>query len=523
MTKKINFRLKPIKNDEVATDITKKLWPYNVYEVMAPRFEYGDVFSQIFLRLLVIENKANGRELNSFNSTEVNAVKEYLQKNLGNIFVHDLTEKVHAHIKFDNLTDGKVDDKTMQSLLKTYQESETLTKQLIFQDAITGEIVPLLPDTFNIDLDREHVSELAIDIKPLELGFPKILDLRKAQKQATRLYRNISKSETYSEEDFEEAFEIELEEEDFSIYLDDDIDSFEQNEKKDTPRYEKESSLIYLGVRECVFLEFIAFYNEALERVQFTSPFNQETDLWFERQVYRSNALSEPVQRFLSEVELLENKHKEAREEKINNLRNKPRDSISDPLLDAICQSKTFKPLEEYYERNLSTRSHESLSVFNTLGVAFEGLLLIIIKRSRNVEKLLALRDKTYKVFKDRIMRQFVFHGIDCPRSLITKTAYDNWKDVVQGKDLKNQVLISRFLAVILDSLYDYQSNFILRINEKKPDYIRTFKRLNWLRNTGSHYTSEISFNIDEEAKTFKNFMITLINYYDKGDSDGEE
>lgn len=517
MTRKINYRLNPIVNQAIFSDVQQKLWPYYMYEIMAPKIEHTDLFVQLFLKLLIHENKENGRDLDRFEAYEVESVSQFLREKLGEIFNADLINKIINNIKANHLLDNRINSESIRKISSTFTHTVSLSKQIVFQDALTGEIVPLLPG--QIDIETASKSSVNIDIKHMMLNSPGILDLRKAQMLSTRLYKKMFAA---FEETNDLTEEFDYEEEDFSTYFED-IRPSKLEEKTDNDRSQSLDTSIVLLNKKSLFFEFNAFYNTTVQSIQFTSPFNQETDLWFTRQVYHGGALSPLVRAFLDNLEAIEKKHNDTYLLETKERRITSSIMTKDPLYAALRQSSTLCSLSTYYETNIAQRETSAISLLNTLGVLLEGILLHIIRNFDNIESLLRLASLPYIDFKNQVSHAFSLFGIEYPSDYITKTTYTKWKDVVSGQETIHQVLISRFLAVMLHSVYDSNSKLLSRILMKHSDYLDTFKHINRLRNRGSHYSDVITFNVANEVALFKDFIRTLIHYYDKGVNDGEK
>lgn len=127
-------------------------WPFYRYTALLPEQIGGDMFVWLFLSLCVYVNETNGHSKDAYPKETVDTVRRMLTEKFSSVIDGQTLDKIQANAERDFVKDGKIKEETF-SFLSTYENlfSDKLEKKYVFQDAITGEIVPNFDDHLEVD------------------------------------------------------------------------------------------------------------------------------------------------------------------------------------------------------------------------------------------------------------------------------------------------------------------------------------------------------------------------------------
>ena len=143
-------------------------WPFVRYEALIPEQIKGDLFVWLYLSLFTYKNEQNNLAKNSYSLAVKEEVKKILADKFGKIIDAQTLDKIIANAEKDYVV---MDDERSSlkaevfGFLETYEElfSDKLQLRYIFQDGITGEVVPDFSDSF--DLDKKEAGKKDVDKK----------------------------------------------------------------------------------------------------------------------------------------------------------------------------------------------------------------------------------------------------------------------------------------------------------------------------------------------------------------------
>jgi hypothetical protein len=219
-------------------------WPFYKYDVLMPEHIPTDVFVWLYLSLFVHINQQTGKSKDSYAVEEKNQVKRLIKEEFSGVIDEITLDKIIIYAERDYvLRDETVrqpemrkilDEKAFQ-LLESFDDlfSSNLQIKHIYQDAITGEIVPVFEDMPYLQDCREDEYKrlnLLVSKKPSPGR------IKTAYRNYLRLFKN-----TIDESDVADVslFEDPDAEVDFNPFAEDTdlIDPAENNSLKDPENF----------------------------------------------------------------------------------------------------------------------------------------------------------------------------------------------------------------------------------------------------------------------------------------------
>lgn len=277
--------------------------PFYRYSALLPKELGGDLFVWLYLSLVVFTNEGKNLAKDSYTDEVKQIVQKILIDKFGNVIDSQTFEKIVSNAERD-FVDGVVLKQNTFTFLDTYEDlfSDKLDVKYVYQDAITGEVVPFFGDTSYLEDVKENGIIVREGIKEPS---------KKAVKKAYEQYAKIKKfSSNY------ETVEIELEDEyddaDEQTYLDDSyFDESEEIPEKKELKNLRDYNVIFLKDKKTIFhLETKVFVED--NELVFKSPFGVNTNLWINKCIKKGRNVSEPLNARIKEIEskyLIEEKH----------------------------------------------------------------------------------------------------------------------------------------------------------------------------------------------------------------------
>ena len=308
-----NFEGKPIPE--------KVVWHFYRYKVQITDKKDNDVFEWLYLSLFVYQNRMLNKDELSYDEDVKNQVKAIMLNKFSDVIDNTIITNVIRNSENDFIYhDKKINrdfiKKECLGFLSTYENlfGDNLRPTYIYQDAITGEVVPFFGDTAFLKNISNHDPNNCLEFDK-KITKPSKSSIDFAYKQ----YEKLSKFK--AEEDITEAElasdtleENEILDQDFGeeeIYFGDDDEEFISMAEVEKPKKQKDKKITKCTVR---FLNVprVDFYLEVPIFVRdnqlcLVSPFKNNTELWLNKCLKKARNISkEGVD---EKIKLLENKY----------------------------------------------------------------------------------------------------------------------------------------------------------------------------------------------------------------------
>ena len=285
-------------------EVGKLVCPFFRYKALIPEQIGGDLFVWLYLSLVIFDNQGRNLPNNNYDDEVKQNVQKILNEKFSAVIDAQTMEKIINNaerdfvVKVTNKSGGKslqLRDDTF-SFINTYENlfSDKLDVKYIYQDAITGEVLPFFGDTSGLEDSRDD-SEF---IKPR----PGVKEpSKKAVKKAYEQYIKIKK---HNEADPIEEIEFvdEYFDEDEQTYLDDDVEEITFNEEKKELKSLKNYNVVFLKDQKSLFNLDVPLYvmdNEIVAR----SPFEKYTNQWMDKCLKKGRNISVDLDEKLKDVE----------------------------------------------------------------------------------------------------------------------------------------------------------------------------------------------------------------------------
>ena len=229
-------------------------WPFKKYAILMPEKNNVDAFAWLFASFVRMYNKKKRNREFEYNSEIENAVKGQIRDNFGNIIDTPTLNKVIEATKTKYLSpDDKNSIKVFNNLF-----TDKLQVRYIFQDCITGSVVPYFYNEVEVE------SDLPREVEPTGALYP-VRKTKPAKKYVWLAFRRYVHREDYADEELQEVEteferdELLLKDEDTQLFEDDDFvvkkedDPSELTDESNVPRkfdikFLDEGNLVYYDV-----------------------------------------------------------------------------------------------------------------------------------------------------------------------------------------------------------------------------------------------------------------------------------
>ncbi len=293
-------------------------WPFVRYEVLIPEQIKGDLFVWLYLSLFTYKNEQNNLAKNSYTLSIKEDVKKILTDKFGKIIDAQTLEKIIANAEKDYV----VFDDERSSLkaevfgfLETYEElfSDKLQMKYIFQDSVTGEVVPDFSITEEDDYELRNKEATKKDPSFAKTENPNLKKPSKsAIKKAFKMYELLQKGQIVVEDKLDEEITDdspfdEFDDEDRQEFFDtlDENDIFEED--NGAAKSQKKANIENRAIRYTD--EPKRVYNLKIDiwvnknQLYAYSPFDPSTDQWFNRCVKKARNINPELDALLKELE----------------------------------------------------------------------------------------------------------------------------------------------------------------------------------------------------------------------------
>lgn len=286
---------KEILNPREGKQVGTVVWPFYRYSALIPKQIGADLFVWLYLSLIIQQNQMNGLAKDCYTEEIKRNVETLILGKFSSVIDRQTFEKIRANAERDFTVATHLKEETF-SFVDTYENlfSDKLDVRYIYQDAITGEVVPFFGDSSHIEESDSY--ENSLKNRP-GIPTPHKLFVRKAYEHYMRLKMFSAESEA---EEIQEALDL-FYDEDAQTFFDDEFDMFEEEEAKPEQKSLKNYNVIFLeNSRVLLDLAVPVFVrgNELL----FRSPFDRMTDQWFNRCVLKAKNVFEEAENLIKEL-----------------------------------------------------------------------------------------------------------------------------------------------------------------------------------------------------------------------------
>ena len=297
------------------TKVCTIAWPFVKYKALIPEQIKGDLFVWLYLSLFTYKNEQNNLAKNSYTISVKEEVKKILADKFGKIIDAQTLEKIIANAEKDYVL---IDDEKSSlkaevfGFLETYEElfSEKLQIKYIFQDGITGDVVPDFSDEF--DFSKKEVvgkKDAAFTAKEnANLKKPTKSAIQKAYKTYSLLQKgqivvNEKEDEEIQNDSPFDEFDDEDRQEFFDTLEDDNIFEHDEGFKKPKKNLNIANYAIrYIDEEKQIYLLKVDLY-VVKNQIYAFSPFDENTDQWLNRCLVKARNINQELDAFVKELE----------------------------------------------------------------------------------------------------------------------------------------------------------------------------------------------------------------------------
>ena len=320
-------------------------WPFKKYMILMPEKNDVDAFAWLFASFVRMYNrkKHNPSEF-TYNQEIENVVKGQIRQHFGNIIDVPTLNKVIE------TTNDKYLDPDKHDSIKVFNNlfTDNLQIRYIFQDCITGSVVPF----FYTDVEVESDLPLDVDfeggLKPVKISKP-------AKKYVKLAYKRYFHKERYmvgEQEEVEEELDKEeemLNDEDAQLFEDDDdyiLTDEDQAVSEKTDRKPGKFDIKFLDDGSVVYYDIPISVED--NRLTAKTPFDISTNPWmnmcFTKGAKENKELKDYYDRYSASL---------VPEKKIDHFFEDPKDSIYNKLPNC---ANIYRAIEKIGDRRLRTR-----------------------------------------------------------------------------------------------------------------------------------------------------------------------
>jgi len=289
-----NEILNPLEGQRVGEFIC----PFYRFSAVIPNQIGGDIFVWLYLSLVVFVNETKNFSKENYNEDVKLEAQKLITDKFSNIIDYQTLEKIVSNAEKDFIIGGKIKEDTF-SFLDTYENlfAENCETRMVYQDAVTGEILPFFGDTSNIEdyrirTDADENKKFA----RCKVKDPSSRAIKKAYDQ----YMKLKKFNTVST-DAEVELEDEFYDEDEQTFLDNSVEEVfvEEKEEKKSLKHMDVIPVQDTKVEINVLVPIYIKDNQLTVR----SPFGKITDGWFAKCLLKGRNISEEMDKKLKAME----------------------------------------------------------------------------------------------------------------------------------------------------------------------------------------------------------------------------
>lgn len=266
-------------------------WPFFRYKILLPQEKTVDAFEWFYLSLIEYQNRTDGKPAINYDAVVKDEVCRIVTKQFSDIIDEQTLEKVIINAEADFVQESELNPRTA-AFLESYDTllSEKMMCRYVFQDGITGEVLPLFYEGEELQLLKEEEKQKdpaeKVWLNP-DRRFgdnrhpvrPSPAAIRKAYVRYSKLSKFDDDSPSVTVESDED--DEELQDPDRAVYLDDiqiAVTKESNEEKTQQPKNLARYNVIYIGDRtECHYLVKATPEESGVEA---EGPFGSETSNW---------------------------------------------------------------------------------------------------------------------------------------------------------------------------------------------------------------------------------------------------
>lgn len=275
------------------------IWPFHRFSAVIPNQIGGDIFVWLYLSLVVYANESKNLPKDNYNDDAKREAQKLINEKFSNIIDPQTLEKIVSNAEKDFVIDRKTIKQDTFSFLDTYENlfSESCETRMVYQDAVTGEVLPFFGDTSNIE--DYHVRE---DDNCKKFNYRKVKDPSgKAIKKAYSQYMKLKKFNIVSE-DIEPELNNEFFDEDEQTFLDNGAEEERFVQEKKELKSLRDMDVIPVQDTKVDINVLVPVYirdNSIVAR----SPFGPLTDNWLNKCLLKCRNISEDVDEKIKNIE----------------------------------------------------------------------------------------------------------------------------------------------------------------------------------------------------------------------------
>ncbi len=485
-----NEILNPLEGQRVGEFI----YPFYRFSAIIPNQIGGDIFVWLYLSLVVFVNETKNFSKENYNEEVKLEAQKLIIDKFSNIVDYQTLEKIVNNAEKDFIISERIKEDTF-FFLDTFENlfAETCETRMVYQDAITGEILPFFGDTSNIEdsiisTDADENKKFARS----KLKDPSSRSIKKAYEQYMKLKKFNSVS-LYADVELVDDFY----DEDEQTFLDSSVEGVFFEEKKEIKSL-KQMDVIPIQDTKVEINLLVPIYIKD-NQLSARSPFGKITDEWFAKCMLKGRNISEDMDKKLKAME----KQYCIEERKIESyIESNHRDFASTlkycqtiyRLIDSLADNKIRKYVVKIDD---SFRGGDSSVFFNNIGLLLEA----VISKIQYSGKTTAIeRTQTnFNSFCNQIDNRCRHTSVNY-RLLQSKHIFDNWKkkdvkrdgtefnyfkaditDIVMRTNLINSPIIYDSFLENLFYLYNLRNKYGSHHNSGDDNLVLNEEKLNIL------------------------------------------
>ena len=149
-----------ILNDKEGQRVGEFIWPFYRFKAVIPNQIGGDIFVWLYLSLVAFVNETKNLDKDNYSDDVKLETEKLINEKFSNIIDHQTFEKIVNNAEKHFIDGSKIKEETF-SFLDTYENlfAENCETRMVYQDGVTGEVLPFFGDPSNIDDYRIKTDE----------------------------------------------------------------------------------------------------------------------------------------------------------------------------------------------------------------------------------------------------------------------------------------------------------------------------------------------------------------------------
>jgi len=287
-----------ILNPNEGKTVDNIVWPFYRYSALIPKQIGADLFVWLYLSLVILQNQQKRLQKDSYTDDVKKEVELIMLEKFSSVIDGQTFDKIRANAERVFTVSTRLKEETF-SFVDTYESlfSDKLDVKYIYQDAITGEVVPFFGDTSHIDDSDSDRRENTLKTRSGIKEPPKA--------SVKRAYEHYMRLKKYSSDDDAAEIQAEFDElffdEDAQTFIDGDFETFEETVETPEQKSLRDYNVIFLKDSKVLYNVDVSVFvrgNELLLK----SPFDRITDQWFNRCAVKAQNVSEDVAELFKEL-----------------------------------------------------------------------------------------------------------------------------------------------------------------------------------------------------------------------------